>query len=136
MAGRVSKSNPCSSCSAICCRYIALPIDKPQTAGDFDDIRWYLAHEKVSVFVDDGDWYISFTSRCRYLTKDLRCRIYADRPRICRNYKTKDCEFIGEGDAYDMIFNKPEDIEQYAKEFLRKKYRRTGRARRTGGRKK
>ncbi len=113
--------NPCLRCKAICCRYVALPIDTPETKGDFDDIRWYIAHRGVWVFVEDGDWYICFQSKCRYLDGDNKCTIYDRRPRICRGYKTNNCEFTGEGEAYDMKFKKPEDIEEYAKEYLKKK---------------
>ncbi len=73
------------------------------------------------MFVEDGDWYICFQSKCRYLDGDNKCTIYDRRPRICRGYKTNNCEFTGEGEAYDMKFKKPEDIEEYAKEYLKKK---------------
>ena len=46
----------CSKCTGLCCRYVSLPIETPKTRGDFDDVRWYLAHEGFSVFVDEGDW--------------------------------------------------------------------------------
>ena len=45
----------CEHCAAACCRYLALPIDKPTTKRDYDDIRWYLMHEGVSVFVEESD---------------------------------------------------------------------------------
>lgn len=118
------KSSPCKDCRAICCRYVALPIDEPTTAGDFDDIRWYISHRKVSVFIDDGDWYICFKSPCKFLTKDNRCSIYENRPRICRKYKTTNCEFTGEGKPYDIKFDRPEQITEYAKKYLREKYSR------------
>ncbi len=115
------KGNPCFNCNAICCRYVALPIDEPETKGDFDDIRWYIAHRGVWVFVEDGDWYVCFQSKCKYLDKNNRCTIYENRPRICRNYKTDSCEFLGEGEAYEKKFTKPEDIEEYAKQFFAEK---------------
>ena len=60
----------CEHCTAACCRYLAIPLDEPTTARDFDDIRWYLMHEDVSVFVEDGDWYIQFQTRCKNLGAD------------------------------------------------------------------
>ncbi len=48
----------CTYCTAKCCRYFALPIDKPTTWRDFDHMRWFLLHEKASVFVEEGDWYL------------------------------------------------------------------------------
>ncbi|MEL7238972.1 MAG: YkgJ family cysteine cluster protein, partial [Planctomycetota bacterium] len=49
----------CERCSALCCRQIALPLDNPEDAEDFDNIRWYLMHENVHVFVEDEQWYIA-----------------------------------------------------------------------------
>src|SRR4029453_15484817 len=30
----------CGSCIALCCRYLALEVDRPTTPRDFDDLRW------------------------------------------------------------------------------------------------
>ena len=71
----------CQKCAGLCCRYIALPIDEPEDFDEFEDVRWYLAHEGISVFVEDDQWYINMASRCRFLGKDNLCGIYEDRPR-------------------------------------------------------
>jgi Fe-S-cluster containining protein len=119
-------SSLCEHCTAVCCRYIALPLDKPTSAEDFDDIRWYLAHENVTVFVDKGQWYISFATPCRYLGQDLRCGIYQKRPRICRGYRTGNCDYHGGEYRYDLFFCEPGQIERYAAErFGRKKRNRS-----------
>jgi len=120
----------CRRCNALCCRYIALPIETPDTKGEFDDIRWYLAHRNVEVFVEDGDWYILFKTRCKYLTQDNLCKIYDHRPRICRKYKTDNCELTGDDYQYEQHFKRPEDIEAYARKFLREKYSRARRGKR------
>jgi Fe-S-cluster containining protein len=108
----------CEHCTATCCRYIALPLDTPVSAEDFDDIRWYLAHENVTVFVEKGDWYISFATPCRYLNRDFRCGIYKKRPRICRGYRTGACDYHGGEYRYDLLFCEPAEIERYAAERL------------------
>lgn len=108
----------CEHCPAICCRYIALPIEEPVTKGDFDDIRWYLAHENVTVFVEKGQWYVSFATRCRYLRSDRKCSIYERRPRICRSYRTDDCDYHGGEYRYQLYFSEPPEIERYAAEKL------------------
>lgn len=113
--------SPCATCPAICCRYVATCIDTPTTKGDFDDIRWYIAHRDVWVFVDDGDWYLCIERPCRYLSKTNECMIYDRRPRICRQYKIDDCERYGTGEAYDLKFKRPEEIEAYAAEYFRRK---------------
>ena len=60
----------CEHCTAVCCRYIALPIDTPQERSDFDDIRWYLLHEGISVFVEDGP-AVQVQRRCRVIGSRL-----------------------------------------------------------------
>jgi Fe-S-cluster containining protein len=43
----------------------------------------YLCHEGITVFVEDGDWYINIKNRCRHLSgKDYHCRIYEKRSPI------------------------------------------------------
>ncbi len=108
----------CEHCTAACCRYIALPIDKPDSAGEFENIRWYLAHENISVFVDKGEWYISFATPCRYLREDFKCGIYKTRPKICRSYRTDNCDYHGGEYRYEQYFSEPAQIEQYAAEVL------------------
>ncbi|MEM0926387.1 MAG: YkgJ family cysteine cluster protein, partial [Planctomycetota bacterium] len=48
----------CDHCTAKCCRYFALPIDAPSTRKDYDYIRWYLLHDRATVFVEDESWYL------------------------------------------------------------------------------
>lgn len=110
----------CEHCTAACCRYIALPIDKPASRDDFENIRWYLAHEDVAVFVDKGQWYISLATRCRYLGEDHRCGIYDKRPKICRSYRTDGCDYHGGEYRYEQYFSEPEQVERYAAQVLNK----------------
>jgi len=105
----------CEHCTAVCCRYIALPIDTPSKRGDFDDIRWYLLHDGVSIFVEDGDWYITFTSTCRHLQSDNRCGIYHTRPRICREYSTEACDYHSGDYGWEHHFTCPEHLDEYVR---------------------
>lgn len=107
----------CEHCAAACCRYLALPLDKPKTARDYDDIRWYLMHEGIDVFVEDGDWYIQIKTRCKNLGDDNRCNIYDTRPEICREYEPKDCDYSVGTYGYEHLFTHAKQIE----EFYRKK---------------
>ena len=113
--------NPCSKCDAICCRYVAVQIDNPTTPTDFEDIRWYISHRKVWAFVEDGDWYVSLDTPCKFLSRDRRCAIYANRPKICRKYTTHSCEFNGDGIPFDLKFTQPREIQAYAENFFREK---------------
>jgi len=77
----MTKKSQCERCTGLCCRYFALPIETPETKEDYDDIRWYLCHEDITVFVEDGDWYLNVKNKCRHLSnKDYKCLIYDKRP--------------------------------------------------------
>jgi len=78
--------NLCEHCTAKCCRYFALPIDTPKTKRDFDFMRWYLLHERASIFVEGATWYLLVHTVCKHLQDDQRCGIYHTRPQICREY--------------------------------------------------
>jgi len=103
----------CEHCTAACCRYLALPLDRPRTARDYDDIRWYLMHEGISVFVEEGDWYIQFQTRCRNLLPDNRCGVYDTRPEICMEYEPGECDYIDGQYGYEAFFTRPEHVEEY-----------------------
>lgn len=102
----------CDNCTAKCCKYFALPIDTPTETKDFDYIRWYLLHDRASVFIDDDTWYLLVHTRCRHLQEDNRCGIYFTRPQICRDYTTDACEFEDDW-TYDHYFETPEQVEEY-----------------------
>ncbi len=105
--------NLCDHCTAKCCHYFALPIDEPTERRDFDFIRWYLLHDRASVFVDDDIWYLLVHTTCKHLRDDYRCGIYETRPRICRDYTTDSCEFENDW-CYERYFETPEQIAEYA----------------------
>jgi uncharacterized protein len=110
----------CDSCTGKCCRYFSLPIDSPATWDEFDSIRWYLAHGQTMVYVDKGQWYLLVMTRCKYLTADDRCGIYLNRPKICRDYTTDNCEYDGDW-LFDKLFETPEQIWEYAEAVLPKR---------------
>lgn len=103
----------CEHCTAVCCKYLAIPLDKPRRARDYDDIRWYLMHENVLVFVEDGDWFIQFATRCKNLMADNRCGVYISRPEICRDYQPGDCDYSGGDYGYDHLFTHPQQVADF-----------------------
>lgn len=116
MAKAKKKKNLCEDCTGLCCRYIALPLENPETREDYDDIRWYLCHEHISVFVEDGEWYISIHNKCKHLCDETyRCLIYADRPAICRKHDADGCEFDSDEFGYDLHFTNDEQMAEYIK---------------------
>ena len=105
----------CGKCGSYCCTYYALPLDEPEDKGDFDDLRWFLMHEGSYVYVEDGDWYLNVTARCRYLLPSGKCRAYEFRPRICREHGVgkEPCEFFSDY-QFDEMFTSPEQVEEFA----------------------
>ena len=112
----MAKKVLCDKCTGLCCRYFALPIETPEDREDYDDIRWYLCHENVTVFVEDGDWYINIINKCGHLSDDdFNCGIYDKRPKICSKYSMKDCDLTqGEYD-YELHFTDDKQMEEYMK---------------------
>jgi len=107
----------CNHCTALCCRYFSLPIDAPKTWADYDNLRWYLSHGRVSLFVEEGTWYLVVFGDCEYLTHDNRCGIYHDRPEICSAYTTDGCEYDNDV-VFEKYFETPEQIWEYAEAIL------------------
>ena len=92
---------------------MAVPLDRPKSARDFDDIRWYLMHQGVIVFVEEGDWYIQFQAKCKNLAADNRCGVYETRPAICREYQPGECDYAAGAYGYDSLFTHPGQVETY-----------------------
>jgi Fe-S-cluster containining protein len=109
----------CDYCPAKCCRYFALPIETPTTRKDFEFIRWYLLHDRASIFTEEEDWYLLVHTKCKHLGDDNRCGIYATRPQICRDYTTDACEYDDDW-TYEHYFETPEQIQEYAEAVLQK----------------
>ncbi len=108
----MESDNPCQGCS-LCCRYVALEIDTPEDQNDFDQIKWFLVHKNVWVFIDhDDSWNLQFNTPCEKLEGHL-CGIYKTRPQICRDYSTENCERYGEGNSFKILWKSMEDFEEY-----------------------
>ena len=82
---------PCLSCG-LCCGYVAIEIEPPNTVSHATQILWYLYHQQVSIYFDGGEWMVQFETRCQHVLDDNRCAIYETRPMICREYDETTCE--------------------------------------------
>jgi Fe-S-cluster containining protein len=107
----------CSYCPAKCCCYFALAIDTPDCWEDFEFIRWYLLHERATVFVEDDSWYLLVHNRCKHLGDDNLCTQYDTRPQVCRDYTTVNCEYEDDW-VYDHYWETAEQVEEYAEAVL------------------
>ena len=63
----------CRECGAKCCRYFCFEIDEPDDYEEFEDIKWYICHEGITVHIDEGDWYINIANPCKMLAEDNSC---------------------------------------------------------------
>jgi len=119
-------------CRARCCRYITIQIDAPRLKADFDEIAWWLAHENVSVYFFGRRWHVEIQTRCKHLTKDNLCGSYEDRPAVCHDYNTDECEYP-ERPRHDLQFDTREQFEiWWKKKRDRARRRRRARAANTG----
>jgi len=98
----------------MCCRHLIMTIVKPESKKDLDSLKWQLHFEAVKIFIEADKWHLMIDSKCRYLGDYERCNQYARRPKICRRHNPPRCEFFGA--IYDVIFNTPEELEQYYKD--------------------
>jgi Fe-S-cluster containining protein len=110
----------CEYCTAKCCRYFAMPIETPDTFKELEYLRWFLLHDRASVFKEDDDWYLLVHTTCKHLQPDNRCGIYETRPQICREYTTDNCEYEDDW-VYDQYFETPEQVEEYIEVVLPRK---------------
>ncbi len=112
--------NLCEHCTAKCCKYFAMPIETPESFEELEYIRWFLLHDRASVFKEDDDWYLLVHTTCKHLLPDNRCGIYETRPQICRDYTTDNCEYDDEW-TYEFYLETPEQVWEYNEAVYQKK---------------
>jgi Fe-S-cluster containining protein len=112
-AGKPDQLTICTQhCGARCCRYITVGIPAPKSVDDWDEVRWWLAHEEVMVTHDDDGWMVHFRTRCQNLKADNACAVYPDHMLCCQAYDPTDCEYTGEV-PFDVQFLKQTDLADY-----------------------
>lgn len=110
----------CDNCEAQCCKYVAIEIDAPESLEDFENIRWYVAHKNIHVYVEeDGTWNVEFLTPCEHLGENNRCMAYERRPQICREYHQGECTFHNEYEE-TFSFQSIEDVDKYIEEVFKK----------------
>ncbi len=111
----------CDRCTAVCCKYIAIPLNEPEEERDIEDMRWFLLHENIGIYVTpEGDWYIEFHTPCKKL-EDNTCSIYATRPEVCKEHPEDSCEMNGKGEPWKQYFKTPEELLAYIEKHYKKK---------------
>jgi len=92
-------------------------MELPTTRDDWEYIRWFLLHDKASVFKEDDNWYLLVSTECKHLLPDNRCGIYHTRPKICREYSTDECEYDDDW-LYERFLETAEQAWEYAEAIL------------------
>lgn len=110
----------CEKCNGKCCRYVAIEIDTPEDLKDLENIRWYVLHKNINVYVDANyQWHIEFLTPCENLGENNLCQIYDKRPKICREYNPDECLFHNDYEE-KYTFRNLEDVDKYIKEVFEK----------------
>jgi hypothetical protein len=121
-------ANPtCKKCS-LCCNDVSVEIDKPVDFDDFETIKWMIAHENVKVYLDnEGEWLVEFATKCKNLSAEKMCKVYSKRFPVCRDHDPTECIVHGEGEFFQEMFEKEDDVDKYMKkigfykEYMKKK---------------
>ena len=85
-----------------------MPIDKPKTPEEVEELKWHVQYGTVSVFIRSYRWYLLVEGRCQYLSRNNLCKIYDRRPDRCRRHNPPDCEQFA--DFYDVMIATPEEL--------------------------
>jgi uncharacterized protein len=108
--------HPCHGCGE-CCDYVAVEIDKPTAFRDYDHVFWYLAHKRVTVYVDwEGGWFLEFETPCEHMTPGRTCGIYEQRPYICSSFSWEECEKNTQERAWKYRFRTPDEFFEWLHE--------------------
>jgi uncharacterized protein len=111
----------CDGCAGMCCKYVAIEIDAPEDLNDFENIKWYVCHKNINVFIsEDNEWFVEFLTPCKFLNENGFCNNYDNRPLICREYSQENCLFYNKDYSEKYTFKKIEDVEEYIKEVFNK----------------
>lgn len=102
----------CQACGGRCCTYLVVQIPRPRSKVDIDEVRWWLAHHNVEVYIEDRQWHVQFYTPCRHLTSEGRCAIYPDRFDVCRAHEAETCE-MSSGASEEISFSSPEQFDKY-----------------------
>lgn len=104
----------CDGCSK-CCEYVTVAMPAPKNKYDLDEVRWWLLHG-VYVFIDDDGWNVWVPNKCHELDSKGMCKIYDNRPLICRGHFQDQCERYHPESWCKVQFTNPEDFLKYVDE--------------------
>lgn len=114
---KITAENKCGFCTnSKCCIYITQQIEAPRSMHDFDHLLWQLSHANVQAYKDEDGWFLLVNNRCTHLQLDGRCGIYAQRPRVCRDYSNDYCEYDAPAeDGFELFFDGYASLLEYCR---------------------
>jgi len=118
----ITAENKCSYCHGTkCCQYITQQIDEPENIDDFQLMLWQIAHAKVEFYKDEDGWFLMFITPCEQLKADGSCRIYHQRPDICRDYANDYCEYDAPAEeGFELYFTTYDELLGYCRQRFKK----------------
>jgi len=75
-------------------------------------------HENIIVYIEKKRWYLGILNKCKHLQDDHRCGVYENRPQICREYSTENCDYHGGEYDFQILFTSAEQFRGYAEKKL------------------
>lgn len=109
-------TDQCSKClPAKCCLYYAFELDPPKTRKDYESLLWKIAHGLTSIYIYRKKWHIMIHTRCNFLNKDNKCDIYEQRPYLCREHSTANCEYTDSDYGFSEHFRSYDELLAYIK---------------------
>jgi uncharacterized protein len=105
----------CKLCGK-CCHNVSVEVDEPETDEELDEYLWLILHKGVTIYINEDQWYVEFQTPCKMLDKKRKCRIYDQRPELCKKYSSKNCLHHGEGDYFDHYFKTAEELKKHWEE--------------------
>jgi Fe-S-cluster containining protein len=115
---KVTTENKCCFCKdSKCCTYITQELDTPRSMHDFDHLLWQTAHQDIQIYKDEDGWYLLVNNACRHLGPGGMCKIYDERPMVCREHDNDYCEYDAPADeGFDLFFDGYDSLLNYCKD--------------------
>ena len=107
-------------CKGLCCTGLSIPVDKPKNKKEVDELRFYIVHKNIKIYIRSNRWYVLVDEKCENLGRNNLCKEYETRPMICRDHSHDECEYWG--DFFDTLFNTDAELLDYLeKKKIKKK---------------
>ncbi len=107
----------CAVCDGACCRYVIIDIPtEPRSKNRFDEIIWFLFNPHIKILKEGRNWSVLVMGKCRNLDDKNRCRIYFNRPDLCRAYPEPaddGCHGPNFKHLGGRLFHSPEELLDY-----------------------